>query len=646
MEETDHLLDLLQSDDPNQRSSALESLPETFSERITMALIDMLRDDNLSLRQRSMTALIQHGSSSIESLIEALRINDYDIRFNIIRILGAIGDQRATAHLTHLAEHAPDSLQYEITEALVHVKDPQTIDALVSALGNKEPSIRELAKKGLVNLGTVALPTLCSALNSPLWLTRTYAARILGTLRDKRALDPLISSLQHPDSSFRIEVIKALGALGDRHAVVPLSNLLAQNDQETTRPLIESLAQLQDLRAVRLMVESFKVEDWQQHEYIVSSIASLGKRVIKHLEGFTENSSPLVRIGIAKILSRFTDSNATPMLIRLSKDADQEVRKIAAAALARRKDTSSIQALITLIGDSSSTVSALAAKGLIRHAPHSRDALVEALCDADPKIRGRAATLLCRKDLHEEAATPFDLPAHCTPYLMDSLREEPPYRKYVAYLLRHVKGDPMASRVGLIYQGHSQITARIDELRRLNRWEHLSLLSEDLNKLTANLDRSEAKSAFQALKETAKEQRKTIKDGYCLLHYARFIPHRISNIEFLGCRVCHSTIFGANVPVVYLVLDRTLERDAEVFTDKVIINRLKHLHPVDFNHIHIGPCEKEDIRSLCIELGNDTDPLRRKAYINAHCSIGAGANVDDEIFNLLSNQFKSVHFVR
>ena len=223
-----------------------------------------------------METLIENGVSCLPSLIEALRINDHDIRFNIIKILGSIGDQRVTEHLVELVEDAPESLQYEITEALARLKDSRSIDALITTLSHKEPGTRELASNGLVDLGPAALPALCTALNSPLWQTRSYAARILGRIKDLRAVEPLIEALDHPDSTFRIEVIKALGVLGDARAVPLLINTLHENEQELVQPLIESLAILNDVRAIPSMMEALKTEVWNKHKYIVDDIFIYG----------------------------------------------------------------------------------------------------------------------------------------------------------------------------------------------------------------------------------------------------------------------------------------------------------------------------------------------------------------------------------
>lgn len=644
MDEIERILTLLQSEDPRQRDSAFESIPEALPDQITLALIDTLRDENLALRQRSVDTLIEKGSSSIAALIEALRIDDHDIQFNLIKVLGALGDQRATQHLISLIEHAPESLQYEIIEALIQLNDPEAIDTLITTLGHKEPSIRDLAAKGLTYLGNFSLPPLFLALHSPQWLIRSYAARILGQIRNKQAVAPLVDVLPHSDSTFRKEVIGALGMLGDSKAVPALLHALTQGEQETIKPLIESLAKINDPRSIPAMIEALKAEEWGKHEYIVDQIASMGPQVIDHAIRYSRDTSPRIRIGVAKILGWFQQPEVTTALITLTRDADQEVRRITAGSLSQHRSEAGIRALVDLLVDANNSISSQAAKSIIQLAPHSRPILIAALRNPNPKIRRRAATLLCRKDVHQGAKTPFKIPRQATPYLMDCLRRDREYTKYLIFLLTHIKGDELAVRIGLIYQRHPQMNRLIQELDELDLWQHLSLLLRDRSHLTSHLDSRESKSIYNSLKEAARNQRKRLKGGYCYRHFARFAPQNNSGIEYMGCRTCTSTIFGIQAPSVHLILDDAMDKKMEVFADCIHVNRIAIKQLVDFEHVHIGSCDHEEIRSLCIEMGNDTDPYRRKAYAAATCSVAASSSLGDEMKNLLAKQFRTVHY--
>ena len=368
----------------------------------------------------------------------------------------------------------------------------------------------------------------------------------------------------------------------------------------------------------------------------------MGPKVIPHVRRYINDPNPLLRIGATEVLGNLQHEDTLDALVQLTQDADKDVRRLSADALSLHPTPSGFSAMIELLADHNNTVSAQAAKSLIRSAPKSRQPLVDALCHSNTTIRRRAATLLCRKDVHAGSSTPLKLPNRCAPYLMDCLLEEQQYTKYVAHLLRHIKEAPLAQRIALIYQGHPQMTRLVEELNELDHWQHLSLLVKDRDRLSANLPSREAKSVLTALKETAKKQRKHLTNGYCLIHFARFTVHRISGVEYLGCRRCQSTLFGMQASMVYLMLDEDMQKEVEIYQDRILINRFSIQSDVDFDHIHIGRCEREKIRSLCIEMGNETDPIRRKASGSATCSIEPTVSLDREITNLLVQQFRKV----
>ena len=78
--------------------------------------------------------------------------------------------------------------------------------------------------------GQPAFPWLVSLLRSWDALVRANAARALGDLNDRRAVEPLIMALKDSDSDVRYSAANALRELKDRRAVEPLKELLADPD--------------------------------------------------------------------------------------------------------------------------------------------------------------------------------------------------------------------------------------------------------------------------------------------------------------------------------------------------------------------------------------------------------------------------------
>jgi HEAT repeat protein len=82
-----------------------------------------------------------------------------------------------------------------------------------------------------------------------------YVTRVLGELRDKRAVGPLIRMLGHAQSSVRARTIAAitLGELGDGLAVEPLIEALEDVSVRVRLAAVHALGKLGDPRALRAL---------------------------------------------------------------------------------------------------------------------------------------------------------------------------------------------------------------------------------------------------------------------------------------------------------------------------------------------------------------------------------------------------------
>jgi HEAT repeat protein len=86
---------------------------------------------------------------------------------------------------------------------------------------------------------------------------------------------------------------------------------------------------------------------------------------------------------------------AVPVLVRLLRDPDAEVRVMAARALSGRTDPRALGPLLRSLGDDSPGVRWWAAKGLGRiGSPRAVAALEAALADGDERVRAAAAEAL------------------------------------------------------------------------------------------------------------------------------------------------------------------------------------------------------------------------------------------------------------
>ncbi|MCP4699811.1 MAG: HEAT repeat domain-containing protein [Gammaproteobacteria bacterium] len=93
------------------------------------------------------------------------------------------------------------------------------------------------------------------------WLVRGAAAKMLGEIGDKHAVELLITVLKDRDQYVRLTATEALGKIGDKHAVVSLIVVLKDKDQYVRWAAAEALGKIGDKKAVESLIAALKDND-------------------------------------------------------------------------------------------------------------------------------------------------------------------------------------------------------------------------------------------------------------------------------------------------------------------------------------------------------------------------------------------------
>ncbi len=259
-------IDRLSSASPGVRSQAASNLGAAKSQRAVPALIAALRDQDPSVRTAAAQALGQIGDPrALDPLLAALKANVDPTIFD--------DEHRA------------------IGEALGSLGKP-ALDPLLSLLSDK--TLGGYARAGLVRMGDPAVDSIGALLNSPDHDLAIEAAGMLGDIKDKRAVGPLLAALNTGNSDLRysevyalgelkdpqavgpvVAVLKgdasaenrrgaadALGNIGDAGAVDPLIAATTDSDGSVRRAAARALAEIKDPRAANFLLDAFAKHNW------------------------------------------------------------------------------------------------------------------------------------------------------------------------------------------------------------------------------------------------------------------------------------------------------------------------------------------------------------------------------------------------
>ena len=339
------LIEALQTEDQN-----LLPLYQTVLARMgvtaTPALTHSLLNDHPLIRRQVAEVLVQtKDPKAVPALLQALRGEFYTVRSRAARALGAIGDQQAIAPLIEALADKELEVRIEAVKALGKFKLPETFDnmadllledieiearqAAAQALGEtKHPQAiqylmialrdpfwwyeREQAADVLLQaiegMETMVVEVLLEALNDSEMTVRRYAARLLGRIKDARAIQPLgmtlydthfevgqaaaeslagfgaaglkvlADALHHPEAWLRQHAIAGLTLSGDKRIVPVILDMLNDPEREVQKQAIRSLGDLQDERALpALQAIAIDRRDKEMYTLARQAIEALGQ---------------------------------------------------------------------------------------------------------------------------------------------------------------------------------------------------------------------------------------------------------------------------------------------------------------------------------------------------------------------------------
>ncbi|ODS33387.1 MAG: heat repeat-containing PBS lyase [Candidatus Scalindua rubra] len=153
----------------------------------------------------------------------------------------------------------------EAAKALGSLKDPRAIEPLITALRDEERSldVQMNVIVALVSIGEPSVTPLIVLLSDVYPGVRSSAAQGLMVLQDPRATDFLIAALDDSNAVVRAHVVRALGLMNDVRAVEPMIHML-RNQSRAVRE--RALAVLKELTGQALGEQPDRwLVWWRQH---------------------------------------------------------------------------------------------------------------------------------------------------------------------------------------------------------------------------------------------------------------------------------------------------------------------------------------------------------------------------------------------
>ena len=110
-----------------------------------------------------------------------------------------------------------------------------------------------------------------------------------------------------------------------------------------------------------------------------------------------------------------------------------------------------------------------------------------------------------------------------------------------------------------------------------------------------------------------------------------------------GCRSCFNSDSYVTWPnEVTVILDRSQEIRFIKREDELRVNWLHHPELFDFDRVDILDATNEDVERFAVQVGNDTDEIRRQKYKQMRCVIAPTCELSDNTLRVLQQTFGEV----
>lgn len=236
---------------------------------------------------------------------QALKNQENKVRKYAVSMLGRIGSRR-----TH----------NRLTEAL---------QPLIEATRDEDEGVREAAAEAIYCIGfnEEAVEPLINNLKSEDWFARREAALDLGTIRDRRAVKPLIDLLKvesDKDDRFRYAAARSLGEIRDRVALQTLIDALTDRDPKVRLESANALEKMEwkPVSDIETFQYFFAKQDADKlvmmgEQAVIPLIQVLNGYADDNLHGNFKYFSLEIMVDVIDILRQIGDERAVEPLIRL-----------------------------------------------------------------------------------------------------------------------------------------------------------------------------------------------------------------------------------------------------------------------------------------------------------------------------------------
>ncbi len=374
---TEPLIAFLKRKGPGAGAIAITALEKIGDQSAVDALRDFLIDDKGKVNKSIVRALLviggkkaldsvkavagesgvlqvleSIGAPAVEIIALLLEHENVGTRTMAARALFMIADKKAVPALIKALKNDENSnVRSQCAMALGRMHVKEALDPLIEALGDENRRLQ------------------------------SAAARALEFIPDKKAVEPLMKLLTGEDTGLRIDAALALGAIGDRQAVPAIIKAFKEHTYKSGRlEYVKVLGRLRDERAIEVLLPLLEEKDHQMLLAVVDALGDIGgAKAVEPLSKLAGHRVEQISGSALLALGKIGGKRAVEVLMQALKDKDGSKRSAAARALGEAGDKNAVSALIEALRDKGPLICLYAADSLVKLCKDGAPAAVKAM---------------------------------------------------------------------------------------------------------------------------------------------------------------------------------------------------------------------------------------------------------------------------
>ena len=288
------ILGLLAAASPASAAESAVGLSQADKDAV-LRLVLVMKSEDYKVSAGAEKRLLKAGKKVVPYLCELLETGPEDLpRARVVRVLEEIGDRRAlrSVALMSTREH-PSDVRMSAVYALSKIGGKGVDKYLVRLLRDKEIALAQTAFQGLSKLIRV---------------------RRSDPSGSRELADLLLGELSEAEGQARLWTVGLLGQVRDKRAVRPLLRIVRSGPPELKRPALEALVRTGDEKAAPGLFDLLRrgrlVE--KLHKEAISAVGSLGKEdLVPDMISLMEEKPELAR-PLADALAKITGQRIGP----------------------------------------------------------------------------------------------------------------------------------------------------------------------------------------------------------------------------------------------------------------------------------------------------------------------------------------------